>query len=485
MAKAEIMIVEDDGITALYIQKMLESLGYTSRHIEQSGERAIQKLSEYKPDLVLMDIKLHGDMDGISAAEEIRTKFDIPVVYLTAHADDLMLERVKNTEPYGYILKPFEDRELHLTIEMALHKHRLQSRLKENERWLSTVLMSIGDAIIATDSDYNIVFMNPVAVHLTGHSQERALGRNINEVFKLDGDDNAVEHFRSANECSLKVDMKDRVILKKTGSKLYINGCISPILDDNGSVEGIVIAFHDITEKKLYEETLKNQRESFISVLLHDLKSPVIAIKGYLNRYLVGKAKTDKEKEEVIRIAHDASGDVLNIIEDISQALRSRNSMIAFNPHEVKFNDVLASVLINFMPEIEKRGIELIVNEYPGIVMLEETSVSIMADLYQIKTMTENLIGNAIKYANRLIEIKLQKTGDNVILSVVDDGKGIEYEYHEKIFEEYFQAPESVKGTGLGLYSVKKVVEKHRGTISLKPIENRGAHFEVILPFIK
>ncbi|MEO5357951.1 MAG: PAS domain S-box protein [Nitrospirae bacterium YQR-1] len=483
MSKAEIMIVEDEGITARYIQKALETLGYTIKSVEKSGERALKKISEDKPDLVLMDIKLQGNMDGIETAGKIMDNFNIPVVYLTAHSDEAILERAKITEPFGYIIKPFEGRELRSTIEMALQKHRLQSRLKESERWLSTVLMSIGDAIIATDSDYFIVFMNPVAVHVTGYSQESALGRHINEVFKLQ--DKAEEHFRNANECSIRIDMKDRIVLTKTGNEIYINGCISPILDESGSVEGIVVAFHDITEKKLYEETLKSQRESFISVLLHDLKTPVIAIKGYLNRYLEGKAKTDKEKTEAVRIANDASGDVLHIIEATSETLRNKNALLSFNPQELRFNEILASVLMNYMPEMEKRGIELIVNGRPGILKLGESSFSIMADLYQIKTMTENLIGNAIKYAKRLIEIKLQQTADEVFLSVEDDGKGIAGEFHEKIFEEYFQAPESEKGTGLGLYSVKRVVEKHNGKISLKSTLNIGTCFEVKIPCVK
>ncbi|MBW2204117.1 MAG: response regulator, partial [Deltaproteobacteria bacterium] len=112
MAKAEILIVEDDGVVARDIQNRLENLGFEVYAIVPSGEKAIQKAKEDSPDLVLMDIMLKGEMDGTVAAEQIRSQFDIPVVYLTAYADKGVLERAKVTEPFGYIIKPFEDREL-------------------------------------------------------------------------------------------------------------------------------------------------------------------------------------------------------------------------------------------------------------------------------------------------------------------------------------------------------------------------------------
>ncbi|MEO5357950.1 MAG: diguanylate cyclase [Nitrospirae bacterium YQR-1] len=129
MVKAKIMIVEDEGITGHFIQKTLETLGYMIISVEKSGESALKKISESKPDLVLMDIKLNGAMDGIETAEEIKDRFSIPVVYLTAHSDDAMLERAKITEPFGYVIKPFEERELHSNIEMALYKHKAEKKI--------------------------------------------------------------------------------------------------------------------------------------------------------------------------------------------------------------------------------------------------------------------------------------------------------------------------------------------------------------------
>ncbi len=132
MAKAQILIVEDEGVVAMEIEARLKNLGYAVAAVASSGEEAIEKAVETHPDLVLMDIKLRGGMDGVEAAEQIRARFDIPVIYLTAHADNDTLRRAKVTEPFGYIIKPFEERELYTNIEIALYKHNLEKELKEN-----------------------------------------------------------------------------------------------------------------------------------------------------------------------------------------------------------------------------------------------------------------------------------------------------------------------------------------------------------------
>ncbi|MCR4438177.1 MAG: response regulator [bacterium] len=126
-----IMIVEDLNITALDLKNRLRKMGYEVAALAGSGEEAIQKAEQVRPDLILMDIRLKGEMDGVEAAERIRQKLDIPVIYLTAHADDSTLQRAMETRPYGYVLKPFGEKELRITIEMALHRHREESKLRD------------------------------------------------------------------------------------------------------------------------------------------------------------------------------------------------------------------------------------------------------------------------------------------------------------------------------------------------------------------
>ncbi len=127
MAQNKILVVEDEGVVVLHIKKTLESLGYEVTGIASTGEDAIIKAMEDRPDLVLMDIVLKGAVDGIDAAEKIRAIFSIPVIYLTAHADEMTLKRAKATEPFGYIVKPFRKRDLSIAIEFALYKSRAEA----------------------------------------------------------------------------------------------------------------------------------------------------------------------------------------------------------------------------------------------------------------------------------------------------------------------------------------------------------------------
>ncbi len=128
------MIVEDEWIVAEDIKMILGRLGYTETSISSSGDEAIKNAEKDKPDLVLMDIVLEGEMDGIEAANEIRKLFNIPIIYLTAYADEKILERAKITEPSGYIVKPFIDEDLKIAIEIALYKHKSEEERKTNTR---------------------------------------------------------------------------------------------------------------------------------------------------------------------------------------------------------------------------------------------------------------------------------------------------------------------------------------------------------------
>ena len=145
MTRTSVLIVEDENIVAKDVRSRLTRLGYTVAGVTASGEEAVELAGKVRPGLVLMDIMLKGEMDGIAAAEIIRGRFDIPVVFLTAFADDQTIQRAKLTQASGYLLKPFEERELQITIEMSLYKHSMERRLRRNEQWLSVTLRSMGE----------------------------------------------------------------------------------------------------------------------------------------------------------------------------------------------------------------------------------------------------------------------------------------------------------------------------------------------------
>jgi len=253
MANIKVLIVEDEKIVAKDIQYRVKSLGYEVCGIASSGEEAIENADTYRPDLVLMDIQLKGEIDGVTAADRIRSFLDIPIIYLTAYNDKKTLERAKTTNPFGYILKPFEDRDLFTGIEMALNKHRIDKSIRESEKWLSTVLQSIGDAVITTDTDGIVTYINPIAQDLTGWSQEDAYGKELDDVFQV-VDDKSGERITDTAmqilEGNLEKHRADNpVLISRDGVEQLIEYRGTPIKDELGTVGVVMVVFHDVTER--------------------------------------------------------------------------------------------------------------------------------------------------------------------------------------------------------------------------------------------
>jgi PAS domain S-box-containing protein len=260
MAKAKILVVEDDNIVRLDIQSRLQAMGYDVPVTASSGRDAISKATQMRPDLVLMDIKLKDEMDGVEAAKHIQARIDIPVIYLTAYADEETVQRAKITGPFAYILKPFKEREFQTTLEMALYRHRMERRLKESERQLATTLKSIGDAVVATDANGCIQFMNPVAEALTGWQQAEALDKELKKVVKIfDGDTGSPCEglfLRLLQEDAPFEPGEKNLLVAKDGSEILVDDNAAPIIDDQGNISGIVLVFRDITGRKQAEEAL-------------------------------------------------------------------------------------------------------------------------------------------------------------------------------------------------------------------------------------
>jgi len=262
MPSHNIMIVEDEEIVVADIQASVEKLGCCVCAAASSGEEAIRKAGATRPDLVLMDIMLKGPMDGIDTATRIKELYRIPVVYLTAFGDDELLQRAKISEPSGYIMKPYRDRELQIAIEIAIYKRQAEDRIEKVERWLATVLKSIGDAVIASDKERRVTFMNSVAENLTGWKHEDALGKRITEVLNIKDQDlqDLERHLveKVITEGLIINLMEDRLLIAKDGTEIPISDSVAPIKDENNEIPGIVLIFRDITDRKRAEERLKD-----------------------------------------------------------------------------------------------------------------------------------------------------------------------------------------------------------------------------------
>ncbi len=248
---AKILIVEDEIIVAWDIKETLERLGHTVVDLLLSGAEAIRSATTDKPDLVLMDIRLEGEMDGITAGDEIYRRLKIPVVYLTAHTDEFTLERATKTDPFGYIVKPFQSQSLQTTIKIALQHHHIEVSAQTAQVSLGNTLENIGSGIIVNDRQGLVTFINAVAQELTGWSSADAVGTAVDRVFCLiwETDGTPIEN-SSLRAMRMKEAVKspDRCwLVAKDLSEKPINDTATPIVKPDGAVIGGIIVFHDNT----------------------------------------------------------------------------------------------------------------------------------------------------------------------------------------------------------------------------------------------
>jgi PAS domain S-box-containing protein/putative nucleotidyltransferase with HDIG domain len=265
MENLRIMIVEDESLVARDIDNMATSLGYEVCGIASSGEDAVAMAARLRPDLILMDVIIKGGLDGISAAEKIWETYRIPLIYVTAYADELTLKRAKITEAFGYILKPFDERELKVTIEMAFYKSRMGMRLQEREEWLSALLKSIGDGVIATDRDGLITYMNPLAEKLTGWRQEDVLKKPLVEIY------NTTEAQNDSNE-------RETILSAKDGTQFPIEVTATLLNGSQRNSSGQVLVFRDISVRKQTEKELKESWERLHEALEGTIQAMALTI---------------------------------------------------------------------------------------------------------------------------------------------------------------------------------------------------------------
>jgi len=253
-----IIIVEDDAIINRHLQTCLLKVGYEVVGSTAEGGKALILVEEVKPDLVLMDISLYGDMDGVQTAEQIRDRFDIPIIFLTAFADELTLKRAKATNPFGYILKPFDQRSLYTTIEMAVHKHQLEKRLRESEELLRTLVENQGEGVVIVDTEETFTFINPAAEAIFAAPNGVLIGRNLGE-FTTPEMFEQVRKQTTLRRQGLK-SVYELEITRLDGEKRIVSVTATPWFDKFANFSGAYGILSDITERKRIEAAEREQR---------------------------------------------------------------------------------------------------------------------------------------------------------------------------------------------------------------------------------
>jgi PAS domain S-box-containing protein len=423
----QILVVEDSSLISLDIQRALKFLGYGIAGSASTGAEAIEAAERLKPDLILMDIRLKGDMDGIEAARQIKLKYDIPVVYLTAYADEATVERAKLTEPLGYLIKPFEERELNSILQVAIYKHHLDQKLRESEKWLSTTLKSIGDGVIATDSEGKVKFMNPVAELLTGWTQEEAAGKSLDEVFIISNEETGeiIENpVLKVLENGVTVGLANHTILTdKKGINRFISDTASPILDDSGKVSGVVLVFQDVTTKKIAEIAVRISEEKFRSVFEKsavgmiicnsdgEIKEANLSFCKFLNcgnnsgNLNLFEAVVPEQKEKLIRLFHELDSGRITYFE-LELEYQSRNRNVWGYSTAVKVADARQNHIIIVVQDITRRKItEIALKEqeesYRSLIESSIDAIYVLKDrrLLLVNKAWEDLFGYSRKEA--------------------------------------------------------------------------------------
>ncbi len=407
--KIKILVVEDEIIAAMEIKYRLESMGYDVVKIVDTGKQAIQQCAEaHPPHLIIMDVMLKGEIDGVETAEIIHNRFDIPVVYLTAYSDEKTLQRAKITSPYGYVLKPLQERELHIAIEVALYKYKMEKCLRDKEEWLSTTLNSISDAVITTDKKGLITFMNPVAERLVGWKKENAVQKELKKVFKIvhakTGLPVQISLRNILNKSSIWFE-NNCVLISRDGSKIQIDSTASPIINHEDHISGIVLVFRDITERKRAEEAHRESEERFKNIFenapvgiyrtspggeilmanatlikmlgyssFKELAKRNLEVEGFFPEYPRSKFKKRIESEEQIigleSIWKRKDGTALSVQEN-AKAFHDENGNTLY--YEGTVEDITERKRTeNAFRESEKRFRSLVENSFTGIFILDD-----------------------------------------------------------------------------------------------------------------
>ncbi|VTR92979.1 multi-sensor hybrid histidine kinase : Multi-sensor hybrid histidine kinase OS=Spirochaeta smaragdinae (strain DSM 11293 / JCM 15392 / SEBR 4228) GN=Spirs_1827 PE=4 SV=1: Response_reg: PAS_4: HisKA: HATPase_c: Response_reg [Gemmata massiliana] len=491
---ASVLIVEDERIIALGIQKRLTSMGYSVAGLAANGPDAVRKATDLRPNLVLMDIRLEGEMDGIEAAARVRGQLELPVVYLTANSDPETLRRAKITEPYGYVLKPYEDRDLQTAIEMALYKHEMERRLRENERWLAATLGSIGDGLIAIDEGGRVRFMNGLAEQLTGWTAVDAQGRPVEEVFPIVSDrtralvtNPALEALRTREPAAIA---EGTLLLRRTGGELPIDDSAAPISDANGRIAGAVLVFRDVTERKRLEEHLRQAQKMeavgrLAGGIAHDFNNIMTVIGGFSELILSGILPPSEVREHLQEVKAASE-----------RAAALTRQILAFSRKQILLPCALN--LNAVMRDTAGMVRRLIGSHIEFTTEADPLLGPVTADPTQITQVLMNLALNARdamprggRLTVRTSDLRLDeeaappipglKPGRYAVLEMTDTGSGMTEEVKNKIFEPFFTTKGS-HGTGLGLSTVYGIVRQSEGDIEVASAPGRGTTFRVYLP---
>ncbi len=497
MAKQKILIVEDERIVAEELKMQVEGLGFTVCGIVSSGEAAIRHMGRQAPDLVLMDIYLEGEMDGIQAAGHIRRQFGVPVIYVTAYTDDALIDRLKPTEPHGYITKPVGERDLKIAIQMALHKHRIERKLKNSEARYRDLYENAPTALFSVSAaDYVILDVNKKALELFGYDRDTLIGMNVFDLY-IDSPDGLEKAKQVAGDFRKGGPVRDVEMRMKhrAGHSVWVSHSVEPIRDSDGNIIEIRFSLLDVTRRKELEaQLIRAQKMESIGTLAggiaHDFNNILSCIIGYSEIALFDQLSEGSPARRSIEQVVKAGDRARDIVKQILTF--SRQTELEPKPLKISL--------------IVKEALKLLRASIPSTIEIREDIQTdagcVLADPSQIHQVIMNLCTNAgyaMRMSGGILEMYLSEVnlghedlypleltpGRYLKLTIKDTGPGIDRKIIGNIFDPYFTTKPKEDGTGLGLSVVLGIVHDLNGTIDVKSEPGQGTTFEVFLPEVE
>ena len=483
-----ILIVEDERIVAFNLQQRLSHMGYEVPGVAASGPESLAMIERLAPDLVLMDIHIEGEMDGIDVAAKLMETPSVPVIYLTAYSEDSTLERARRTRPYGYLIKPFSERELHATIQMALERHNAEMALQRNQRLLQQALNAAHMGALEMD-------LRNRELTALGHSAS-VLGWNDARPNSLDDLlDRVIDEDRSRLTSQLDESLKGhkplhaefRVSAAQEEPR-WIQLDASPW--PNQQMSGVV---QDITERKRNEIRLNELNESleglvrertselyqsireleaFSSSVAHDLRAPLRAIVGFGQEILHGHADDLGEDGRDMMNRITAAGKRMSALLD---ALLNMARMTQVPLQKVLVDiSTMASEIADYLQRNEPQRVAE-VTVAPGM--------QAVADPALLRSVLDNLMRNAWKFTAQnevtRIGVSAEQQGAQTVFCVRDNGCGFDMALANKLFGPFqrLHREQDYAGTGLGLTIVQRVIMRHGGRVWAESAPGQGAAF--------
>jgi two-component system cell cycle sensor histidine kinase/response regulator CckA len=500
------MVVEDEPVAAEDLADALSRMGYEVSDVVASALQCIASAEQRRPDLVLMDINLGGELDGIDAAQMLRDRFAIPVVFLSAFADERTVGRAKVAGALGYLLKPFRWSELKSAVEVGLFRHQLERQLRDRERWLATTLRAIGDAAIVVDPEGRVTFMNGAAEELLEERETGVRGRTLASLVRLINENTRapVPHsLEQALNSGEVVRAPRNTALVTAHRELPVEYTIAPIQDGQGTVSGAVAVIENLTEQRQAQQQIAvSDRLASLGVvaagIAHEINNPLTYVLGNLEflreeiEHLSALAESEKPAPGEARASLNAMNALLLDVQQGAQHVaRIVGDLGVFARHDAgsKVGDVTERM------EWALRVSNSAIVRHARITRVFRPIPKAGVDEGRLGQVFLNLLLNAAyamrdtpRPANELtvtIELDAAASGGQgqfIRVAIADTGKGMTEDVLRRIFEPFFTTKPAGDGSGLGLAVCQGLLTEMGGDISVSSAPGKGTCFVVRVP---